>query len=188
MRKGWLLCRLALTQLPQTPNNNLFVDPLWGRGGVRQVLLGHAGDSHRPLPSASYGSYRCSAATLFCSHFLQETYGEDPVLTSAMTSALITGLQFGSDPTYTRMIATSKVRVDEGVLKRCEWPQAHHCVTHSPPFQPALPGLPFGELGGRRAVSPLAQLQLLGNRHPTSLHGAVSCCARRERFCCYVRV
>jgi len=53
-----------------TPNNNLFVDPLWGRG--------------------------------------QETYGEEPTLTSAMTYALIRALQFGPDPEYTRIIATTK--------------------------------------------------------------------------------
>jgi beta-glucosidase len=60
-----------------TPNNNLFISPLWGRG--------------------------------------QETYGEDPTLTSAITYALITALQFGSDGSassapgnYTRMIATTK--------------------------------------------------------------------------------
>ena len=56
-----------------TPNNNLFLDSLWGRG--------------------------------------QETYGEDPVLTSALTYAHIRALQFGSmedTPAYTRILATSK--------------------------------------------------------------------------------
>jgi beta-glucosidase len=57
-----------------TPNNNLFVDPRWGRG--------------------------------------QETYGEDPLLTSAITAALVRGLQeapAGSPPSpYRRMLATSK--------------------------------------------------------------------------------
>ena len=52
------------------PNNNLFLDPRWGRG--------------------------------------QETNGEDPFLTAAMTGALITGLQTGEDPSYNRVIATSK--------------------------------------------------------------------------------
>jgi beta-glucosidase len=53
-----------------TPNNNLFIDPRWGRG--------------------------------------QETYGEDPVLTSAITYALVRGLQEGPDVRYKRMAATSK--------------------------------------------------------------------------------
>jgi beta-glucosidase len=53
-----------------TPNNNLFIDPRWGRG--------------------------------------QETYGEDPVLTSAITYALVRGVQEGPDLRYRRMIATSK--------------------------------------------------------------------------------
>ena len=57
-----------------TPNNNLFLDPRWGRG--------------------------------------QETYGEDPVLTSAMTSAIVRGLQEApvGSPTshYRRLLATSK--------------------------------------------------------------------------------
>ncbi len=53
-----------------TPNNNLFPDPLWGRG--------------------------------------QECYGEEPTLTSAITFAHIRGLQFGDDPNYTRIIATTK--------------------------------------------------------------------------------
>jgi beta-glucosidase len=52
------------------PNQNLFVDPRWGRG--------------------------------------QETTGESPVLTAAMAAALVTALQFGPDPTYTKMIAVSK--------------------------------------------------------------------------------
>jgi beta-glucosidase len=40
---------------------------------------------------------------------LQETYGEEPVLTSAITAALVRGLQFDeAQPEYTRMIATSK--------------------------------------------------------------------------------
>ena len=54
-----------------TPNNNLFVDPRWGRG--------------------------------------QECYGEEPVLTSAITAALVHGLQDDdAQPEYKRMIATSK--------------------------------------------------------------------------------
>ncbi len=53
-----------------TPNNNLFVDPTWGRG--------------------------------------QECYGEDPFLTSAITYSLVRGLQEGADPSYRRIIATSK--------------------------------------------------------------------------------
>jgi beta-glucosidase len=54
-----------------TPNNNLFIDPSWGRG--------------------------------------QETYGEEPILTAALTSALVHNLQFDDDDTtYTKMIATSK--------------------------------------------------------------------------------
>lgn len=38
----------------------------------------------------------------------QETYGEDPFLTSSYTYALIKGLQDGPDPAYKRMIATAK--------------------------------------------------------------------------------
>lgn len=38
----------------------------------------------------------------------QETNGEDPVLTSALTSALIHGLQDGDDPRYKKLVATSK--------------------------------------------------------------------------------
>jgi hypothetical protein len=38
----------------------------------------------------------------------QETFGEDPTLTSAITAAIVTGLQFGGDPNYNKMIATSK--------------------------------------------------------------------------------
>ena len=54
-----------------TPNNNMFVDPTWGRG--------------------------------------QESYGEEPTLTSAITYALIRGLQYDeAQPEYTRMVATSK--------------------------------------------------------------------------------
>ena len=53
------------------PNNNLFVDPTWGRG--------------------------------------QETFGEEPVLTAALTSVLVYGLQFDDvQRNYTKMIATSK--------------------------------------------------------------------------------
>jgi beta-glucosidase len=38
-----------------------------------------------------------------------QTYGEEPVLTAAMTSAIVHNLQFDDDnPTYTKMIATSK--------------------------------------------------------------------------------
>jgi len=40
---------------------------------------------------------------------LQETYGEEPVLTSAITAALVRGLQFDeAQPEFSRMIATSK--------------------------------------------------------------------------------
>ena len=54
-----------------TPNNNLFVNPAWGRG--------------------------------------QETYGESPFLTSAITYELITALQFEPGYSeYTRAIATTK--------------------------------------------------------------------------------
>ena len=54
-----------------TPNNNLFVNPAWGRG--------------------------------------QETYGESPFLTSAITYELIKALQFDDGTsTYTRAIATTK--------------------------------------------------------------------------------
>ena len=38
----------------------------------------------------------------------QECYGEDPILTSAITFSLIKGLQEGADPSYRRIIATSK--------------------------------------------------------------------------------
>ncbi len=38
----------------------------------------------------------------------QETYGEDPTLTSAITGAVVAALQNGDDPNYNKMIATSK--------------------------------------------------------------------------------
>jgi beta-glucosidase len=54
-----------------TPNNNLFVNPAWGRG--------------------------------------QETFGESPFLTSAITYELIKALQFEEgNSEYTRAIATTK--------------------------------------------------------------------------------
>ena len=108
-----------------TPNNNIFVDPLWGRG--------------------------------------QESYGEDPVLTSSITTSLIRALQFGSmtdTPPYTRVIATSKRAYhfcSQSVS--CNPTALTHARARAHPH-PTTPrrlfGLPLGELGGRRPVPPLA--------------------------------
>lgn len=104
-----------------TPNNNLFVNPAWGRG--------------------------------------QETFGESPFLTSAITYELIKALQFEEgNSEYTRAIATTKH------FCAC-WgapSAAAHLPRSTPPHPPPLPphhyhhhqqqptppsGLPFGVLG-----------------------------------------
>jgi beta-glucosidase len=104
-----------------TPNNNLFVNPAWGRG--------------------------------------QETFGESPFLTSAITYELIKALQFEEgNSEYTRAIATTKH------FCAC-WgapSAAAHLPRSTPPHPPTLPphhyhhhqqqptppsGLPFGVLG-----------------------------------------
>ncbi len=94
--------------LPQTPNNNLFV------GECPALCVGFKwkhwlSGTLAPPPPPGWIDPRWGRG--------QETYGEDPTLTSAITGAVVAALQNGDDPNYNKMIATSK-----------HWLAYHVCV------------------------------------------------------------
>ena len=126
------------------PNVNLFIDPLWGRG-QESAWLGE-GPARQP-PRAARLSHANPRPRAHTARPPLLAFGEDPLLTSAITTSLVRALQFGSlteTPPYTRIIATSKRALPPAAALgaaplRPRWRATRARIPHSrAPLSPSL--------------------------------------------------